>query len=157
VTTAPLPKPPQKFVETDKLREGQLSQSALQYMALVDGLLKGGSLLTQAVTDTLYEAIGLLHGINLQAASYVLVLADQGVTVEMNAAGANTLTVPSGVYPVKAWLNVVQVGAGITTITPGVGVTLHARNGLKTSGQWAMATGYQRALNEWIFGGALTP
>jgi hypothetical protein len=157
MATAPLPKPPQRFVETDKQREGQLSQAALQYMATVDALLKGGSLLTQAVTDALYEKLGLLRGINLQPASYVLVLADQGFTIEMNVAGANTLTVPPNIFPVGAWFNFVQVGAGQTTLTPGAGVTLHARNGLKTSGQWAMATAYQRALNEWVAGGALTP
>lgn len=115
--------------------------------------------LTQAMADGLYEALGLLTGINLQAASYVLVLTDKGKTVEMNVAGANTLTVPpnsSVAFPVKSWLNVVQVGAGQTTLTPGAGVTLHSRIGLKLSGQWAMATGYQRAIDEWVFGGALT-
>ena len=70
-----------------------------------------------------------------------------------------TTIAPNGTvaFPVKTLINVVQVGAGQTTLTPGGGVTLRARNGLKTSGQWAMATLYKRATNEWVCGGALTP
>jgi len=98
-----------------------------------------------------------LLGINPQTASYVLVLGDAGFTIEMNVAGANTLTFPPGVFPVKTFINFVQVGAGQTTLTPGLGVTLHGVGGaLKTAGQWAMGTAYQRATDEWVAGGRLT-
>lgn len=101
-----------------------------------------------------------LLGINLQIASYVLVLGDAGFTIEMNAAGANTLTVPpnsSVAFPLKTFINFVQVGAGQTTLTPGLGVTLHGPGGaLKTAVQWAMGTMYQRATDEWVAGGRLT-
>lgn len=94
--------------------------------------------------------------VNTQTANYTLVLADAGRTVEMDLAGANTLTIPpnsSVAFPVGTIVNFTQKGAGQTTITPGSGVTLRSRAGLKTAGQWAMGTLYKRATDEWVVGG----
>lgn len=112
----------------------------------------------QAEIDGLASSTQLL-GINTQTASYTLALIDAGYTVEMNVGSANTLTVPPNAtiaFPVKTFVNVVQLGAGQTTLTPGAGVTLRSRSGLKLSGQYAMGTIYQRAANEWVCGGSLT-
>lgn len=106
------------------------------------------------------ETLGELSGINTRTANYTLVLADKGKTVEMNLAGANTLTVPpnsSVAFPVGSYINVVQLGAGATTIVAGSGVTILCRNTLVLAGQYAMATLYKRATNEWVLGGDLTP
>lgn len=131
------------------------AQYYVEYWLQLDAQVRGNSNLSGT-----FETLGELAGINLQLASYVLVLTDKGKTIEMNVAGANTLTIPpnsSVAFPIKAYLNLAQVGAGQTTITPGVGVAIHARNGLKTAGQWALATFYQRATDEWIAAGDLTP
>lgn len=112
-----------------------------------------------ARTTLVTETLGQVAGINTQTASYTLVLADEGKVIEMNVAGANTLTVPpnaSVAFPVNTWINFSQVGAGQTTLTPGAGVTLNARIGLKTAGQWALGTMYQRATNVWVCGGDLS-
>lgn len=97
---------------------------------------------------------------NTQTASYVLKGSDLAGTVEMNAAGANTLTVPpnSAVpFPVGDTKKIVQIGAGQTTLTPGAGVTIRSRIGLKLAGQYAVAYLYKRGTDEWVASGDLTP
>lgn len=114
----------------------------------------------QVLGDIGAETLGELGGINTRVANYTLVLADKGKTVEMNLAGANTLTVPpnsSVAFPVGSYINVVQLGTGATTIVAGSGVTINSRNGLVLGGQYAMATLYKRGTNEWVLGGDLTP
>ncbi|HWV81238.1 MAG TPA: DUF2793 domain-containing protein [Hyphomicrobiaceae bacterium] len=72
-------------------------------------------------------------GINAQTgASYTLVLADKGRIVSMNNAGANTLTIPANssvAFPLGTIINVLQIGAGATTIAGASGVTV---NGVST-------------------------
>jgi len=96
--------------------------------------------------------------------SYTLVLADNGRYVEMNNASANTLTVPpnsSVAYPVGTQVTVVQTGAGITTISPGSGVTINYYSptsaGTRTlKAQWAAGTLIKRATDTWVLIGNLT-
>ena len=52
-------------------------------------------------------------------------------------------------------LLVVQTGAGQTTLTAGVGVTVNSFLGLKIAGQWGGATLIKRATNTWVAIGAL--
>lgn len=90
--------------------------------------------------------------------SYTLVLADAGKAVEMNNAAANTVTIPptsSVAFPVGTVLEVVQVGAGQTTIVAGAGVTLRPAGTLATRAQWATIGLRQRATNEWVVSGDL--
>lgn len=97
---------------------------------------------------------------NNQTASYTAALGDSGNIIEMNVASANTLTIPpnsSVPFSVGATITVIQSGAGISTITNGVGVTINATPGLKTAGQWAMATLLKRGTDLWIAAGNLTP
>ncbi len=105
------------------------------------------------------EQIGVITGVNTQTASYAFVIGDKGKTVEINAAGSTNLTVPAHgtvAFAVGTYLNFAQIGAGQITVTPDGGVTLRARNGLKTAGQYAMGTMYQRASDDWVVGGDLT-
>ena len=70
-----------------------------------------------------------IAGVNTQTANYVLVLGDAGFLVRMNLAGANTLTVPpnsSVAFSVNTVVTVRQIGAGITTIVAGSGVTINS-------------------------------
>lgn len=107
------------------------------------------------------ERLGIMRAANPQAgANYTAVLADAGQVVEMTNAGANTFTIPpnaSVAFVVGTYINVAQLGAGATTITPGGGVTIRNRSGLKTAGQYAMATLYKRGTDEWVAGGDLIP
>jgi hypothetical protein len=96
--------------------------------------------------------------INTQTSDYEAVLGDAGKTIEMNAGSANVFTVPANgdvAFPVGTVVNLVQLGAGATTIAPGSGVTIRNRNGLVLAGQYAVATLYKRGTDEWVAAGDL--
>ena len=70
-----------------------------------------------------------IAGVNNQTASYVLVLGDAGFIVRMNVATANTCTIPphsSVAFQLQTVVTVRQIGAGITTIAAGGGVTINS-------------------------------
>lgn len=63
--------------------------------------------------------------INDQTASYVLLVGDAGKRVVMNVASSNTVTVNNSVFTTGDTVEVLNKGAGATTITAGAGVTLN--------------------------------
>jgi hypothetical protein len=94
---------------------------------------------------------------NRQAASYTLALSDANKMVEMNVGTANNLTVPlnsSISFPTGTIIDVVQYGAGQTTIVATVGVTLRsANNWLKINARYGAVTLVKVATDEWyVFG-----
>jgi hypothetical protein len=96
---------------------------------------------------------------NAQTASYTLVLADKGKLVEVSNASANNLTVPLNstvAYPVGAQINILQTGAGQTTVVATGGVTINATPGLKLRAQWSSATLIKRATDTWVLVGDLS-
>ncbi len=93
---------------------------------------------------------------NAQTASYTLVIADKNKIVEMNVASGNNLTVPlnsSVAFPVGSQINILQTGAGQTTVVATGGVTINASPGLKLRTQWSYATLIKRAENTWVLVG----
>ncbi len=104
------------------------------------------------------EASGVVVA-NTQTASYTLTLADVGKCVEMNAAGANNLTIPpvsTASFDIGSVIEILQLGAGQTTIVAGAGVTLRSAGGrLKLAGQYSSAALRMRASNEWVIVGDL--
>ena len=94
------------------------------------------------------------------SAAYTLVLADAAEIVEMDFATANTITVPpnaSVAFPIGTTIDITQYGAGQTTITPGLGVTIRSANSeTKLTGQYSGATIYKRGTNEWMLFGDLS-
>jgi hypothetical protein len=109
------------------------------------------------VIDT--DISAFLIALNTQTASYTLVLGDNGKVVEMNVASANTLTVPpnaSVAFPIGSMIEIVQYGAGATTITAGAGVTLRSPSSyVKLGGQYSSCALRKRATNEWMLIGDL--
>jgi hypothetical protein len=97
--------------------------------------------------------------LNTQTASYTLALSDNNKTVEMNVGSANNLTVPLNsviAFPIGSNIDVVQIGAGQTTILAESGVTILSRdNYVKLAGQYAAATLYKRDTNTWVLIGDL--
>jgi hypothetical protein len=94
--------------------------------------------------------------INTQTASYTLVLGDNENIVEMNVAGANTLTVPPNsavAFAIGATIVIRQYGAGATTITAGAGVTIRTPGTLIIQAQYGMVTIQKRATDEWTLEG----
>jgi hypothetical protein len=90
---------------------------------------------------------------NSQTASYTLALSDKDLFVEMNVGSANNLTVPpesSINFPIGSQINILQTGAGQTTIVAGSGVTVNATPGLKLRARWSSVTLIKRASNTWV-------
>lgn len=92
---------------------------------------------------------------------YILVLADDGKMIEMNTTvgQTNTLEIPlnsSVAFPVGTQINIIQTGAGQTTITGALGVTINATPGPKLRATWSAATLIKRSTNTWLLMGDLT-
>ena len=56
--------------------------------------------------------------------TYTLVAADSGKLVTMSNASAITLTIPPSVFAAGEQINVQSIGAGLTTLAAGSGVTI---------------------------------
>ena len=94
-----------------------------------------------------------------QAADYTLALADAGTVVEGTKGTAQIVTVPpnsSIPFPVGTAIEVVQMGVGQITITPGGGVTLRTPATLTSRAQYSSVSLRKRAADEWVVGGDLT-
>jgi hypothetical protein len=90
---------------------------------------------------------------NAQTASYTLVLADKDKLVEIDNASANNLTVPlnsSVAFPIGTQINILQTGAGTTTLVATGGVTLNATPGLILRARWSSVTLIKRATDTWV-------
>jgi len=88
-----------------------------------------GQVLTAAqMTDLQATAMGG-GAPNTKTANYVLVAADAGTTVAMNAAGATTITVDTGLFSAGDTVFIQNIGAGLCTITAGT-ATVDTAGGL---------------------------
>lgn len=93
---------------------------------------------------------------NSQTDNYTLVLADAGKCVEVNAATAKQVTVPTNAsvaFDIGTLIEVTQMGAGQITLVPAGGVTLRYASSLVTRAQYSSLTLRKRAANEWVVGG----
>lgn len=92
-------------------------------------------------------------------ASTTALLADDGKLITMSNASANTFTVPpnsSVAFGIGTQLNIMQLGAGQTTIVAGSGVTLNSDGAkLKLNAQYAVATCVKTDTNVWVVVGNL--
>jgi hypothetical protein len=98
--------------------------------------------------------------VNNQSASYTLALGDWACMIRMNNAGATTITIPpnaSVAFPSGTAIVLRNVGAGVTTITRGAGVTLQIAGSATSKdvamAQWGSATAIQEAANVWVISG----
>jgi len=99
------------------------------------------------------------YALNRQTASYTIVLADTGKLVETNVATANVVTVPlnsAQAFEVGARVDIIQYGAGQTTITPTEGVTIRSANGwTKINAQYGAVSLVKIGTDEWYLFGNL--
>lgn len=94
-----------------------------------------------------------------RASSGTLVIGEAGQLVEMNNASANTLTVPlnsSVAFGIGTQINILQIGAGQTTIAAAGTVTINSSLGLKLRTQWSSATLIKRGTDTWALIGDTT-
>ena len=99
-------------------------------------------------------AVGNQATESAQTASYTLVIGDAGKLVTMNNASANNLTVPpnsSVAFNTGTRIDIIQYGAGQTTVVPGSGVTIRSSGSkLKLTGQYSGASLWKKGTDEWI-------
>lgn len=90
--------------------------------------------------------------------SATLALSDAGKAIHMNKATANTLTIPANAavaFATGTFINVVQTGAGLTTIAGATGVTLNgvSAGSAGIAAQWGGVTLHKTAENVWVMVG----
>jgi hypothetical protein len=76
------------------------------------------TILTAAQMNTL-QTNDYNQTVSTKSVSYVLVAADAGTTVVMNAAGATTITVNTSLFTAGDTLTLSNIGAGVCTVTAG--------------------------------------
>lgn len=108
---------------------------------------------TSSIQTQIDSKVSSTISINAQSASYTLVLSDKDKLVEIDNGSANNLTIPpnsSVAFPVGTQINILQTGAGTTTLVAGSGVTVNATPGLILRARWSSATLIKRATDTWV-------
>ena len=123
------------------------------------GLSGGGT--SGDVTVSFDYSVGNQSVENAQTGTtYTLVLTDAGKMVTMTNASANTLTVPPNAdvaFPTNTRIDLLQYGAGQTTIAAGSGVTIYSSGSkLKLTGQYSGASLWKKATDTWVLIGDIT-
>ena len=91
-----------------------------------------GQVLTAAQMTSLQQTAMLGGAANAKVASYVLVAADAGDAITMSNASATTITVNTGLFAAGDIVTLINLGAGVCTITAGTAT-------VTTSGSLALA------------------
>jgi hypothetical protein len=143
-------------VPTSVTETGDVTIDSSGVTSIASGVIVNADISSTAAID-----LGKLADIstNAQGGSYTLVLADKNKIVEMNVGSANNLTVPlnsSVAYPVGTQINILQTGAGQTTVVATGGVTINGTPGLKLRTQWSYATLIKRGTDTWVLVGDLS-
>lgn len=109
-----------------------------------------GSVLTATQMNTL-QANDYNQTVSQKTASYVLVAADAGTRIEMNAAGATTVTVNTGLFTAGDTLFIQNIGAGVCTVTAGTCTVNKATAGSLALAQYQGGTLYFISASSAIF------
>lgn len=119
-----------------------------------------GQVLTAAQMTSLQQTAMGGGEATAKTASYVLVAADAGTTIIMNAAGATTITVNTALFAAGDTVNIQNIGAGVCTITNGT-ATVSTAGSLALS-QWEGGVLYFRSTStatffDYVQTGAVSP
>jgi hypothetical protein len=93
--------------------------------------------------------------------NYTLALGDEGSLIQINNAGATTITIPTNAsvaFPIGTQIRFSRKGAGLPTISGDGGVSVSSVNNgdNKISAQHAVATIVKVGTDDWILFGSLT-
>lgn len=117
--------------------------------APTNGLLVGGQTQLQAGKPQ--------HAVT--TTTYTLALTDAGKLVTLNNSGSITLTVPANAtvaFALGAEIQLLQLGAGVVTVSPAMGVTVDSLNSyVKFAGQFGAATLTLIGADTWLLRGDL--
>ena len=112
------------------------------------------------VTTALAGKVPSATPISQKTASYTLSsINEKDSMIEIDAAGATTVTVPTDAavaFAVGTSLDILRVGAGAVDVVGAGGVTVNATPGLKLRSQWSSATLIKRAADTWVLVGDLS-
>ena len=89
-----------------------------------------GDVLTASAMTSLQSTAMQGGSTSDKTASYVLLAADAGTMIRMNAAGSTTITVNNSLFSSGDTVYILNIGAGTTTITAGAGVTINTGGSL---------------------------
>lgn len=109
-----------------------------------------GSVLTATQMNNL-QANDYNWTVSQKTASYVLVAADAGTRIEMNAAGSTTVTVNTGLFTAGDTLFIQNIGAGACTVTAGTATVNKATAGSLTLAQYQGGTLYFVSASSAVF------
>ena len=117
-----------------------------------------GQILTAAEMTAVATAMIALNA--QTGTSYTAALSDDGKLITCDNGSAITLTIPPNgtvAFGIGTQINIMQLGAGQVTITPGAGVTIRsAGSKLKSKEQYAVATCVKIASDTWVAVGNLS-
>jgi hypothetical protein len=142
--------------------------SASQSANLQEWQNSAGSILAKVDSSGNITASGNViynQATNSQSGSaYTLVLTDAGKFIEMTSSAANTITVPAAsavAWTVGTRIDIIQYGAGTTTITPASGASVNYYSPTSAAtrtikAKYGAATLMYRTTNEWLLIGNLT-
>jgi len=110
-----------------------------------------------------YPVSADLVAITAYTSNQTAVLGNRGCLVKMNSGSANSYTLPQNsdvAFPIGSSIEVVQYGAGATTIVQGTGATVHYDSttfaSLVLAAQYASVVCTKIGTNEWFVRGGLT-
>lgn len=109
-----------------------------------------GSVLTATQMNNL-QANDYNWTVSQKTASYVLVAADAGTRIEMNAAGSTTITVNTGLFTAGDSVIIQNIGAGTCTVTAGTATVNKATNASLALAQYQGGTLYFVSASSAIF------
>lgn len=109
-----------------------------------------GSVLTATQMNNL-QANDYNWTVSQKTASYVLVAADAGTRIEMNSAGATTVTVNTGLFTAGDTLFIQNIGAGACTVTAGTATVNKPTAGSLTLSQYQGGTLYFISASSAVF------
>lgn len=108
-----------------------------------------GQVLTAAQMTSLQQTAMGGGSTTAKTTSYVLVAADAGTVVQMNAAGATTITVNTALFAAGDTVQIQNIGAGVCTVTAGT-ATVSTAGSLALS-QWEGGQLYFNSTSAAIF------
>ena len=114
----------------------------------------------QGIDASLGGKSGITRTVNAQTGTaYTLVIGDAGNVVTMDNAAANTLTIPTNAsvaFALGTQIDIVQIGAGATTVDGDTGVTVNgiSGGGAAINAQLNAVTILKLATDTWAMFGA---
>lgn len=124
--------------------------------------IASGVIVNADISSTAAIEIGKIADVTIdtKTANYTLALTDKNKFIEMNLAGANTVSVPTNsvAFPIGSQIHITQYGAGktqVVAVTPGT-TTIRSTPGAYLRAQYSSATLIKRATEEWYLVGDLS-